>query len=421
MEQDQSTPEVVEQEVQEAAVQEAPQTVRSAIQEARARLAEGKPLIAGDSDAEEEPTNDQGAEAEVQAEAEEVGAGDQEAGEDVQAEAGDDQGEGGSDGDEGDETVVFMIPPRNPNEPEVEVEIPAELREHFSRLKNGYMRGEAARQTLAKAESKEAELRAERDEIQFIDQALQEDPVGFISTRVAPEFRKALLMELLADDSVWKDEELQDHIRSWEHDPDRRDSFRTKVERDRLKQAQERDTRAQQVRVAREGAAKTATLVRQFMDQEDDPGRRDKFHRMAMNRLADLAYETGRTEFTRDELIEFLDKEGVLDGYGLRAADLRTAASGNAEADASSPRQEQGRSNSGARPAVRARPATADQARETGKRLKEGSDRRKAAASYAPVGAGAPAAGVELPKGQSVKERIDYVRRRGIAAIVNQA
>jgi hypothetical protein len=412
---------VAQEEAQESP---APGGVRGAIAEARARLAEGKPLIPADEEEEDaapEPTGEGATAAEEEGSEEEaLDAGGGEEDEDAPGEEeGADEGEG-EDAESDDELVVFRLPPRNPNEEELEVELPKELEEHFNRLKNGYMRGEAAREVLSRAEAKEEELRADREEIQLIDSELEADPVGFVSKRVAPQYRKALLMELLADDELWGDEKLQNNLREWEHSPETREQFRTKVERDRLKEERERDNHARARKVAREGAAKTAAIVRSFMDGEDDIGRREKFHRLAMTQLGELAAQTGRTEFTQKEVIEYLDRQGILNGYGLDPSSLEGAAPGKTGADASPPRQEGDRPK-GRKPAVRARRVTAEEARETGKRLKEGSQRRRAAGSYAPTGAGAPAAGVELPKGQTVKERIAFVRRRGIANIMSEA
>src|SRR5690606_15647104 len=125
-------------------------------------------------------------------------------GADAKAEAsgGDEKG-GEGEGEGTDGFVSFALPPRNADGEEVEVDIPEDLKEDFARLKNGYMRGEAARALVQKAESERDELRSQKDEQEFIDRSLAEDPVGFIMGRVHADFRKGLLMELLADDTLW--------------------------------------------------------------------------------------------------------------------------------------------------------------------------------------------------------------------------
>lgn len=399
--------------------------INDAIAEAQEKLERGEPIVPeeeGGGDAEEEP----GEEAESEAEA---AAGEEEEGPDAEAEAeGEGEEEEGSEPEEGSdeedpdaEVVTIELPPRNADGDPVPVEVPAELEEDFRRLRNGYMRGEQAREERAAAEQIRDQVQADKAEVEFIDRELREDPVGFVADHVKDtEIRKGLLKELLADDELYNDEELQEEIRSWERDPRQRELFRTKQEAERLKERQKRQEEQRQTQEAREGVRETAQEVLSIIPEDFEPERGDRFYRRALKELGELAHREGRTRFSRDEIVDYLSKEGILDGFGIDAQAAREAASireAAARGEAGDDTSSGGRKKATPR---RARRATAEEARKTPERLKSGSKKRKAAAAYAPAGAGAPSATAELPKGQSVKDRIAHVRKKGLARILGQ-
>jgi hypothetical protein len=421
-------PEEPSGEAEESAEPE-PRSVAQSIKEARERVERGESIVP------QEEEEEDGAEAEPEAD-EEAGAEEGEAVEPAEEDEDDDpdaevadsaeeeEGEEAPEEEEPEaEFVAFELPSRHADGEPVPVEIPAELQEDFNRLRNGYMRGEQAREVLTRAESIRDEIAADKDEVEYIRRELGADPVGFLAEHVATEHRRDLLLNLLADDEVWEDEQLQDQLREWEHSPNAREHFRTKTKAERLEAQNERRTAQQQEQRAREGARQTGKLVLSLFPEDGEPARRDKFYRLAMNRLSDLAYETARTDFSRDEVVKFLDQEGILDGYGI---DPAAAGQDDASEEEASVRRPRGADRSsgrrgGSRPPARARRVTAEEARGTGERLKEESKRRRSAAAYAPSGAGAPAASTELPKGQSVKERIAYVRKMGLARVMGDS
>jgi DNA-binding NarL/FixJ family response regulator len=409
------------QEPQESA---RPTSVRDAIGEARARMEKGEPLV---PEGEEESSEEEGARAE--AEPSEPEATDPEGGLEEEEPEGEEPGpegeaeaegeeeeesEAGSDPEAEEELVVARLPGRGPEDPDIEIEVPKELQEDFNRLRNMAMRGAEFRDRITGVEEREARTTADQEELQVIEESLREDPAGFVLERVRPELRVELLRSLLADNEVWENEELQNQIREWERDPNKRELFAERTRRERLERRQTRDQELRLRREMREGAAESARHVKALIPEEWPPERTQKFWNVSMRLLGEAAHRRESSRFTRDEIVQVLDRGGVLDGYGIDPA----AASSSAPEEGADRAGAQGKRTGGEerrsrRPAARRRSVTPEEARDTGKRLQDQSKRRKAAAAYAPAGAGAPAAAAELPKGQSVRERIKTVRKLG--------
>lgn len=399
------------EEAPEEGAQEGPaiSPVKAAIQEAREKLARGESLIPEEEEdgAEEEPPED-------------PSPGPEEEGVPEEEEAPGEEEEEAT-GEEELELVTFEIPPRNADGEPVPVEVPADLIEHFNRLRNGYMRGEQAREERKVTEELREQVLEAKSEIDYIDRELSDDPVGFVSRHVKDtNIRRGLLLELLADDELWKDDGLQEQLQEWELNPEKRELFRTKVERDRLANDRKRDRERRELQEAREGVKATAREVLDIVPQDWEQDRQDRFYRRALRELGEKAGREGKTRFTREEIVQHLTNEGILEGFGISPEQARRAAPGSGAA--ADPEGGTTTSSGGARkaPPRRVRKVTPEEAQDTGRRFQEGSKRRRAAAAYAPAGAGAPAASVELPKGQGIKERIAYVRRMGLAQVLGQ-
>jgi hypothetical protein len=404
----------------EAGEEEArPTGVKGAIEAARERVERGESIVP-------EEEEEEGAEAEPE-EGEEAEAEGEPAEEEEEGEAEDPEGEGeeeeGEEEDPDAEFVTFELPSRQADGDPVPVEIPAELEEDFARLRNGYMRGEEARGMYSRAQELHSEMLDAKAEVEYVDRELDEDPVGFVSRHVKDtKIRKGLLKELLADDALWDDEEIQESLRTWDRDPEKRALFRAKVENDRLKSERVRERQREQEIEAREGVRATAKEVAAIIPGDFDPGKAERFYSRALRELGEVAGKTGRTRYSRDEVVDLLTKQGILEGFGIDPDAARKAvpAENGAAAGSETKGSSSGKGRQKAAP-HRARKPDVEEAQGTGRRLKERSKKRRSAAAYAPAGAGSPAASVELPKGQTVKERIAYVRKMGLAQVLGDS
>jgi hypothetical protein len=378
--------------------------VRDAIAAAKERVAAGQNLVP-----EEKPSAEGQAKADPEPDPdakEEVGTG-----EGAVPEGAAEAGQAGAENT--DDLVTVALPPREKDGDPVEVQVPKELAEDFLRLRKGYIRGEQWRAEQDSLRSERAAVRADKDELALIDEQLRSDPAGFIlGTVTDPSIRRAILLDLMADDATWEDEALQEQLRDWESDEQARRLHRATSERDRLQSATVRERRAQLQKEAREGVTVTAQTIVAMMPEDWSPEEQTEFYTVALERVKAVAEREGRTRFSADEIVAAVGAK-LLKGYGLDPDAARKVAPGSGRPPAAPPAGKKGSARVGARTQT----PTEEQAQATGKKFQQESARRKAAATYAPAGAGAPAAAVELPKGQSIKERIAFVRARGIAAM----
>ena len=154
--------------------------IQEALQKAREQIAAGNPLVVetpegGDEGAEGiatlEGPGEGGADAEGEGDDDEhspaEGGLDDEADEEVEYEDDDpealdpeeDPESLEEEGDEETERHVAMLPGRQPDDPDVEIEVDdPELAERINQLKNGYMRGEEVRATMAEVQAAQAAL-----------------------------------------------------------------------------------------------------------------------------------------------------------------------------------------------------------------------------------------------------------------------
>lgn len=409
--------------------------VATALAGARDRLEKGEAIVAPEEDdAEEEPEEGEAAAEQEGADAVEAEAGEEEGSDAVEAEdeeepeadaerevTAEDEEDEEDEADEGDEEPegeyeLVELPPRRPGEDPVKMEAPKELVEHINRLNNGYLRGEDARAMKDAAQGQLDEVNEAKAEIEYIDRELEQDPAGFILKHVkVPEVREEILLQLLTDEGVWENEDLVDRIQKLQRSKETREVVRTRVERDRLKKERDRERQAATERKIREGVRATDRIIVSMIPEDFLPDRATKFRRLALSEMAELGGRVGRTDFSRDEIVQHLDKQGFLDGFGIDPQAARKAPPDNGAAAPGKVKEEGDR---GKNPA-RARTPTAEEARATGERLKEKGERSRSARAYAPEGAGAPAATRELPR-EGLEARIARVKKHGVAALTGQ-
>lgn len=343
-----------------------------------------KPEAEGGEEETEETAVEEGA---PEAEAEQVAAGEEETSEEEAEEA---------------ETVsapeTVRLRGRRPEDPDLEIEVDdPQIAERIRQNVNEGMRRDEFNRAVT-------ELQQIKSEFEAVEVEIQADPVGFILESVPAETKTMLARHLLAEDEVF--EAIQEDIRNFEFDPTKRDARKTELELDRVK--------------AERGAEETRTLRRNVHDQARtasrtleglisgnglDDRQADRFFRFGMREVGRQMTTRGIREITPEEVIRFLDEEGVLANFGIDpskratlSTDARTATARAPDSSAASKASEDGR---------------AVEAQRVGARLKEASERRRAAAATAPAGAGAAPVRHEFPKGQGVKERINEAKRRG--------
>lgn len=321
---------------------------------------------------------DEDAEAELEEEELEAGAEEEE-----------DAGEGEVEG------LTVTLPGRDPGD---EFEIVAEdeeTAERLRQLKNGFQRGEEHRRQMES-------LNRDRQEFEEVSEAFLADPAAFLASNVRDDIRKDVVLHLLSDDELL--EEVQPKLREWEVNPDRREADVAEL---RLKSRERRDE-ASTRRSIEDRMQDTVTRMREtiqgWLPADLPASEAQKLQTLAMKTVGEEMLAARKFDVTED------DMRKVLDHYGLsRMFEFSGSSGGNGQPGGSDP------SPSSAR---RVKPVSGDseeaeKARRKGDEFKESSAKRRAAAA-APPGAGATAASApEPPEGQSVKERIEWVRKHG--------
>lgn len=309
----------------------------------------------------------------------------------------DEEEEEGEEEDEEEEEGVFVakLPGRNPNDPDIEIEMEGlgdEEREAFQRLRNGYMRRE--------------QLRVERDAFQEKEAvvnetiiALQTDPLNFVMDELKADMKADLARHLLSEQDVY--EAVRDEIANWDADDSMRERDQAKLA---LKRREAADAALRQ-RAAYQEAVESARMVAGVLDVLIPEGftetEAQAFHDAATYDLERHVNSTKTNRLTKEDVIRVLNKTGALRRYGIDPSDAERRV---AALDATSP--------DSPRKARVKRPSSEvsreEKARNTGKEFKRRSARRKNAASSGPPGAGSSAARLRPPKGQGVKERADW-------------
>jgi len=371
---------------EQQATPEAPSPVAAAIAKAQERLAAGGSLVE-DADASETPKGPPKAEPEGADQA-----GQDEDGEPLPegeapgVEGGPEaEGEAEEGGEEEEEFVTVAIPGRRPNETK-EVAVSKSLAEDLNRLRRGYLRGEQLRAQQNKLQEQQAENA-------IIDQQLEVDPAGFILERVHASTRREVLLALLTDPTLAADDQVRELLDQWDGDPDSR--------KDAAKRLQESRSQTVARRVAEKAATKEVARIAAHvahLAQDLDDERGDVFYKTSLTLVQQEAKRRGTVKLTDQEVTDLLKHHGLLSAYGI------TVAAGK-----------------GSKPGSKApsKVVTPEEARATGQQLVQNSVRRRSAAAVAPAGAGAPSSATTLPKGQTIEERIETVRKRGLSSFTS--
>lgn len=313
-------------------------------------------------------------------------------------------GEGEADaGDGGEgETVTIELSGRNDGET-VEIEIDSadtDVIEALRRTRNEGLRREELNKGMDS-------LQAERDEFNEIVAELDANPAAFVVAQVAEDHQSEVAVQIVLNNpaalaKVQEILEVADDAQAMEllrlkGKTEREEAIRTVREKVKTTVASQRALAAGKIEVKRI-FEDISSLPPKDMDKADA----SKFVNAAMRVAGDIAGETGKY-VSRAELIDALDKEGLLKTWGIPAGAAPSKEAGTQAASKTAD-------------ADKAAAGKGDAQAATG--LKKARVRRRNIAGSAGAGAGAPGASIELPPSTSVKDRIAYVRKHGLGSVL---
>lgn len=357
--------------------------------------------------------NQQPAEREAQAEASaDDAAGDAAGEDDGGAVEGEQAGEAGADeqagaGDADDGAPVLRLPGRQPDDPDFEVRVTPELRqaleaqgvdpqkflERANQLRNEGMRRRQFEEAML-------EIEADRQELAYIDRELKERPAEFLTERISPQLLPAVARAVLLRLPDAQFQEILATVVEWESDPSAR---RNAAAEARLQSVERRERMQSESAAARERQAYIRDIASQITalvpeDMPDDQA--NEFFDFAVYKLDQWARSQPRgTRLDPAQVPALLEQLGALRPFGLSTNDQ--AARASARETTSDAR----------RPRLVDDPELVERARKTGQDLKRRMERKRLAVTT-PAGAGAPAATLAPPKGQSFEERMSWLERR---------
>lgn len=375
---------------------EAGETVFGTVQEGEeAEGAEEEP-ITGEAAKEEEGDvdgEDEGAGSEVDEGGEEgAEAGAEDEGDDAgdAGEAGEDEGEKGDD-----DGYAVTLPGRNEGET-VEFTVDTkEDQEALQRLRNGFMGGEARR-------AERARNVADQDEIAEIDALMTSDPAGFLLDKVAKDTRLDVVKALLLDPDTIKALQADESFDLEMEDSERELAQLKSAEARRLNREKvQRDQRAQ--KVAKVGVTALNDMIVDMIPEGMKSSQVVAFRKAALDVAESVVNKLESFSVSKEQLV------AGLRGGGEGAEDNLLEAFG---VDPEAP--------PGKGPKVPPKKkGTKGKAQDPpGKTLQRARVRRKNVAASSPAGAGSPPSSIELPKNQSITQRIAHARKVGIGNLL---
>lgn len=280
-----------------------------------------------------------------------------------------------------------------------EIEAPAELAAQINALAEQAAQSQTASKDVADARAQMVEAESRQAELDEIQGYIEADPVGYLTSRVRPELRQQVVMDLLlSSDEIY--EAVSVELEKWQMEPHER----------RIQSAERRATRVEQERdftVQREARKATQLRASEIMGQ---------LHEFVPT---DMPAETARRFF--DDMYRDLTEHGQRNGWsGVSPAALPEILSYRFNQYGVDPKISQNgapRDETGmvvARPAnaaAEAIAAKAETARGTGEKLRLQYQRRRAAGASAPSGVGTPANRARPPKGATLDQALDWAKQ----------
>lgn len=302
------------------------------------------------------------------------------------------KGEESKESDDGEtkpEPVVLKLPGRNRGDPDFELPVdPAFLEEQGIDAKTAEERIRQIRNVAERGAdliTAREEIAAERAELDELGQALEQDPVGFLTTKITnPKLQEAVatrLLTTLPDDAF---DRVVKAVDQYLEKPGERETARLRQEvEDRNRQDElegNKAARKADIDYARE-IGKGIVGVMEDAGLDFDDARGERFYDHAVSTLIRHTEKNKINDLDPSKIPDLLEELGVLEDFGLS----REAKPKGKDADKKS---------------------AAESKQDPRER-----DRRRREATTTPAGDGAEAAtGERPPKGQSFKERIKWIK-----------
>lgn len=306
-----------------------------------------------------------------------------------------------------DAVPVIRLPGRQETDPDFEVRVTPELRqaleaqgidpqkflERANQLRNEGMRRRQFEEAMM-------EIEADRQELAWLEQEIRERPAEFITERISPQLLPEVARAVLARLSDDQFQDILTTVVGWETDPAAR---RLVAAEARERSIARREQLQSESAIARQRQAYIRDIANQIMalvpdDMPDDQA--NGFFDFAVYKLDQWARSQPRgTRLDPAQVPELLEQLGALKPFGLSVNDQA----------ARKPTRD---TTSNARPVRPADdPELIARAKQTGEDLKRRMERKRLAVTT-PAGAGAPAASLAPPKGQSFEERMNWLEKR---------
>lgn len=225
-------------------------------------------------------------------------------------------------------------------------------------------------------------------ELKAIDEDLRSDPVGYIEDRINPDLQRDLVLSLLHDDAIL--EAVENRIEEWINDPSKRTVDAKEKELQRIKHRQRIDGERATMERQRENVIAVYGVIESMIDPSWD--------KETMRAWVDDAVQDVTTYASREQIDTVDPKE--LPKILARRAKLYGAKEPNATQSSRATARNQGGDS-----------AKIAEAKEAGKRIKTSVTRRKRAATV-PSGAGATPGSMRLPKGATLDDAFEELKKR---------
>ena len=344
----------------------------------------------GESDAEEE----EGDEEEAEEEGDEEGEGDEgEEAAEGDADDADDEVDGDEDKDEDEEgdkekkRHTVKLPPREAGGEDVEIEVDdEETAARLNQMRNGYMNGEQIRE-------QQVLLQTSQDELANISESFEVDPAGFLMQYTDAKDLPQVALSILVEPGVW--EALEKVVDKLIGDPKELRTLQAEAKAARLETSvaltKTREARAQQSKNGHQLSAAIDLIVPDTMEAA-----------LRTQLIQDL---------TRD-VVEHIDRNKL---QNLEVKDLPTIVAQRLETNGIDPLDARKAIKDGTRSRGKLSTKKGPKKKpKSGKELvKASAKRKKVAAAPGPGKKTAPTQPTKLPAGQSIKERLELVRKEG--------
>lgn len=316
---------------------------------------------------------------------------------------------GGEDDEETEEHAVLL----GDEESGIELLVDdPEVAEEIEDLQERAGVAEETREELQRLRSMQSQIEEDRRELDDLERELREDPVPFMLDKMGEDIRSRVALDLLAMDEGVRDEVIE-LVDEWRANPHKMRADAAERARDLERRRRERTESRYQSREVEEAFQEIVGGLNRVAEQAPET-RRDLLVEDLRNDIADYLVREGKDICTLREAAEIPKVKTRLRSHGIDPSALLQP-SGNGHGG---PRRAAGQNG---REVVEAQPAgsqerdlaeDAEKYRKHGERLRKAHARRKDAASTTGSGAGAEAAGPEVPGDATLEDAFEIAERR---------